>query len=77
MVLSWPELGSPGLSWDELVLRGSERLRCAQEEKVVASQLFRKENEQSQAVLHFSAVLRNQASCAQLGRAGMSFAEVG
>ena len=49
----------------------------AQEEKVAASQLFRKENEHPQAVLHFSAVLRNQASCAQLGRAGVSFAEVG
>ena len=36
------QLGSAGLSGAELDLRASERLRFAQEEKVVASKVFRK-----------------------------------
>ena len=42
-----------------MVLRGSERLRCVQEEKVVASKVFRKLNEHSQAILRLSTFLKS------------------
>ena len=56
--LNGAQLGATGLSWDELVLRSSERLRCAQEEKVVASKVFCKKNKHFQAVLRFSSFFK-------------------
>ena len=64
--LSWAELRCAGLSWDGLVLRGPERPRCALEQKVVASNVFRNENEHFQAVHQFSSFLWNQVSWAKL-----------
>ena len=43
---------------------------------MVASQLFRKENEHPQAVLRFSSFLRNQVSWAELRCAELSWAEL-
>ena len=56
-----------------IVLRGSERLRCAREEKMVASKAFRKYNEHSHAVLRLPSFLKS----GELGRAGLSWAELG
>ena len=53
-----------------MVLRGSERLKCAQEEKMVASKQFVK-NEHCQAVLRLSSFLES----GELGRAGLSLAD--
>ena len=48
-----------------MVLRRSEKLRCAQKEKMVARKVFREEDEHSQAVLRRSSSLRNQVSWAE------------
>ena len=51
-------------------LRGSERLRCAQEEKVVTKKAFRKQNEHSQA--GYAELRRAERSWAVLSGAGLS-----
>ena len=64
--------GTPSITMiPSMVPRGSQRLRCVQEEKVVASKVFRKYNEHSQAILRLSSFLES----GELGRAGLSLTD--